>query len=155
MLARVDEAVARGDGLGSDSASRRQMATAIDEIDRTLRSLSEVNRTQMQVAARAIAAKERRFTRYAFALDGVALVIAVIATWLVAQAIRRYALQLQRRSTELEHLAVQVGHEMPTRSRRCSSRSGSAASSCATRWRSARSIAPSGRSSAFATASIA
>jgi signal transduction histidine kinase len=112
MLGRLDAAAARSAATHSDGESRRRIVDTMDEIDRTLHSLSEVNRTQMQISARAIVAKERRFTRYAVALDGVAIVIAMIATLLVAQAIRRYAQHLERRSRELEHLAVQVGHEI-------------------------------------------
>lgn len=105
LLRGLDELVAR------DPAST-QLAQRIDEIDRQLHDLMELSRTQLHSSAAAMIRKERRSNRFAVTLDAAAICIAIVATWLVSKTLEEYLSRFKRRSRELEHLAIQVGHEI-------------------------------------------
>ena len=104
-LARVDAAV-------RDGAPPAQIDAAIDEADGTLHALSELNRSHLVSAANALAHKARRRNLYAFLLDGLGIVGAFIATVLAARYVEGTLRTLGRRERELEHLALEVGHEI-------------------------------------------
>jgi len=97
-------------GRGRDAlpAARAQL-TVVDE---ALRAVSDVNRKHLQSAFASMARAGRRRNFYALALDAVAVVIATIATVLVTRTIERQLAVRVRRAKELEHLAIQVGHEI-------------------------------------------
>ncbi|MCU1278809.1 MAG: two-component histidine kinase [bacterium] len=99
----------------SDGDRHQTMARAqarIDELDASLRALSEFNRKHMTASAASIGPDERRRNLYAFLLDGLGILVAFFATVLAARTVERYIATLARRTKELEHLAIQVGHEV-------------------------------------------
>jgi signal transduction histidine kinase len=103
MLARLDERFA---------ARSPEADGVMDQLDRRLRELMELNRAELHQSIAALVRHERISNRWAVTLDGVAIGIAVLATWLVSRTVARYLGALARRSRELELLAVQVGHEI-------------------------------------------
>ena len=103
--ARVDEAVRTGAPTETAEAS-------LDELDSAIFSLSELNRSHLLDAARMIGQGGRRRNFFAFTLDGIAIVIAFIATLLAARTVERHLRVMERRTRELEHLAIQVGHDI-------------------------------------------
>jgi len=105
QLARVDVAVQSG-------APAQTTEAALDELDGAIFSLSELNRSHLLDAARMIGQGGRRRNLVAFTLDGIAIVIAFIATLLAARTVERHLRVMERRTRELEHLAIQVGHEI-------------------------------------------
>src|SRR6185312_11226362 len=105
QLARVDVAVQSG-------APAETTEAALDELDGAIFSLSELNRSHLLDAARMIGQGGRRRNLVAFTLDGIAIVIAFIATLLAARTVERHLRASERRTRELEHLAIQVGHEI-------------------------------------------
>src|SRR5512146_82848 len=104
-LLRVDEVV-------RDRAPGAAVEAAIDDLDSALFALSELNRRHLVDSAAAIARSGRRRNLYAFILDGVAIMIAFFATLLAARTVDRHVQMLDRRTRELEHMAIQIGHEI-------------------------------------------
>ncbi len=113
-LARLDAIVANGAAApdGERSAGTQRVEQAVDEVDSAMREISELNRHQLQASAATIARIGRRRNRYAFALNGVGILIAFIATVLAIRTVERFIATLDRRARELEYLAIQVGHEI-------------------------------------------
>jgi len=101
-LARLDERMAAGAGVDQ----------AIDQADESMRALSQLNGTYLVSAERAIGRRARRRNFYAFLLDGVGVLVALLATLLAMRTVERYLSTLGRRARELEHLAIQVGHDI-------------------------------------------
>ena len=115
-LAALDALVARARAAGDveRGAAARRIAAAIDELDASLHDVSELNRRQLQASAQAVARAGRRRNIYAFALDGFGIVVAFVATLLATRTVERHVAVLRRRARELEHLAIQVCHEVAT-----------------------------------------
>lgn len=115
-LARVDEALHRGaEAPAAERATAVQtFALTIDDLDSALHALSEINRVHLVSASAAIADKGRRRNRWAFLLDGLGIIAAFGATVLAARTVERYLATLTRRARELEHMAIEVGHEIAT-----------------------------------------
>jgi signal transduction histidine kinase len=105
-LQRVDRT------LGEAAADAVPVRARVDDLEAALRRLSELNRRHMNAAARTITLAERRRDAYAFLLDAIAILIAVFTVALAARTVERYMATLDRRAKELEHLAIQVGHEV-------------------------------------------
>jgi signal transduction histidine kinase len=101
-LARVDERMAAGQAA----------ADANDEADAAMRALSQLNHAYLVSAAHTMVERARRRNLYAFLLDGVGVLVAFFATMLAMRTVERYLRTLARRARELEHLAIQVGHEI-------------------------------------------
>ena len=98
--------------LDARMAAHGDIDKELDAVDASLRALSEVNRTHLIGAEQRIARAGRRRNVYAFLLDGVGILVAVLATILSARIVNRYVATLRRRARELEHLAIQVGHDI-------------------------------------------
>ncbi len=105
-LARVD-AIVR-----DDHATERQLAEAVEAVDGAMHALSELNRGYLVSAAAKLAKTGRRRNRYAFVLDALGIAAAFVATVLAARTVERYLSTLARRSRELDHLAIEVAHEI-------------------------------------------
>jgi signal transduction histidine kinase len=106
QLQRLDSAVNQA------AVDTMPVSTRVDELEATIGRLSQLNRRHMETAARAITLGERRRNQYAFLLDGVAILIALVAVAIAARTVERYIATVDRRAKELEHLAIQVGHEI-------------------------------------------
>jgi len=115
-LARVDEALHHGaDAPAAERAAAAQtFALTVDDLDSAMHALSEINRAHLMTASAAIAEKGRRRNRWAFLLDGLGIIAAFGATVLAARTVERYLATLSRRARELEHMAIEVGHEIAT-----------------------------------------
>jgi signal transduction histidine kinase len=115
QLAALDATVAAGDGThASDggAGARREVDAAVDDLDWSLREVSELNRRQLETSAHAISKLGRRKNVYAFLLDGFGILVAFVATVLAMRTVDRLLASQARRTRELEHLAIQVGHEI-------------------------------------------
>jgi signal transduction histidine kinase len=112
MYEHVQELLRQLDQLIKPDGEQMVLAPRVDELEHALRDLSELNRVHLVSSQRGVLKRERRFAYYSFALDGMALLLALAAAWLVARTVRGYVLRIERRTAELEHLAVQVGHEI-------------------------------------------
>lgn len=115
-LEQLDLLVA--DGVGAPalerSAARRRVEAAIDQLESSMRQVSELNRSHLVSSAQTIVTVGRRRNLYAFVFDVVGILIAFVATVLATRTVERYMATLSRRTRELEHLAIQVGHEIAT-----------------------------------------
>lgn len=89
-----------------------ELETAIDELDAGIAALSSLNRRYLVEAAQSIGRMGRLRNFYALLLDGLAIVISLLATFLAARTVNRYFATMDRRARELEHLAIQVGHDI-------------------------------------------
>jgi signal transduction histidine kinase len=98
--------------LDARLAAHGNVDQEIDELDASLHALRELNRSHLTGAEQRIARAGRRRNVYAFLLDGVGILVAVLATLLSARIVNRYVATLRRRARELEHLAIQVGHDI-------------------------------------------
>lgn len=121
MFARVPAALKELDVLVADgeaaptldrAAARRQVEAAIDQLESSMREVSELNRSHLQEAAQTVVTMGRRRNFYAFLLDGFGILVAFVATVLAMRTVERFIATLSRRTRELEHLAIQVGHEI-------------------------------------------
>lgn len=112
LAADVRERLTRLDALAADAPHAAEVAAAVDGLDGALFRLSELNRRHLVEAAQSITRGARRRSFYAFLLDGVAIVIAFFATLLSVRTVGRYFRAMDRRKRELEHLAIQVGHDI-------------------------------------------
>jgi signal transduction histidine kinase len=113
-LAQLDALVAAGaPGREVDrSAAQRAVEAAIDEVESSLRQVADLNLRHLRSSAETIARVGRRKNVYAFLLDGFGIVVAFIATVLATRTVERFIATLRRRARELEHMAIQVGHEI-------------------------------------------
>ena len=112
LAADVRERLTRLDALAADAPHAAEVAAAVDGLDGALFRLSELNRRHLVDAAQSITRSARRRSLYAFLLDGIAIVIAFFATLLSVRTVGRYFRTMDRRKRELEHLAIQVGHDI-------------------------------------------
>ena len=115
-LAAVDEALRAGAvaPTGERATAMGRLDEAIGQLDGALQALSELNGAHLQTAAASLARMGRRRNRWVFLLDGFAILAAIGATLLAARTVERYLATLARRARELEHLAIEVGHEIAT-----------------------------------------
>jgi signal transduction histidine kinase len=113
-LAALDALVADGQAARPSDrvAAQRRIETAIDELESSMHAVSELNRRELLKSAQEIARIGRRKNVYAFVLDGLGIVVAFIATMLAARTVERFIATMRRRAREIEHLAIQVGHEI-------------------------------------------
>lgn len=110
LIARLDALLA---ALGSPAPPSHMEIRAITvPLDNALSELSQLNRRKLETTADSMRSKIRHANTLALALDGGALLLAVLMTWLVLGTIEKLVATLDRRSYELEHLAVQVCHEL-------------------------------------------
>jgi signal transduction histidine kinase len=112
MYGRALAVLARFDELSRSRAAAPALRTVIDELERDLYALSELNRQYLHASADRVLRRGRRFAVYCVFLDGLAVLVALGTMWLVTRTLRDYLARLERRSSELEHLAVQIGHEI-------------------------------------------
>ncbi|MGZ3441678.1 MAG: histidine kinase dimerization/phospho-acceptor domain-containing protein, partial [Polyangia bacterium] len=117
LFARVPAQLAELDALvaaGAAGAAQVRLEAAVDGLDSSLREVTELNLRELRASARTIASVGRRRNAYVFALEGFGIVVAFIATVLATRTVDRFIATLGRRARELEHMAIQVGHEIAT-----------------------------------------
>lgn len=116
QLAHLDELTAReladGHGAQTDGRVLVTIQQTIDIIDDLLRLL--VDRAALGLArdAQIIRRSQARSDLIAFSLDAFSIALAVLAGAIAIGKLRRYFLLLERRAHELEHFALQVGHDI-------------------------------------------
>jgi signal transduction histidine kinase len=98
--------------LDTRMAAHASIDKELDDVDASMHALSELNRSHLVHSEQAIARAGRRRNRLAFVLDGIGIAIACFATILAIRTVERYIATLRRRARELEHLAIQVGHDI-------------------------------------------
>jgi len=115
-LDELDRALPRILALAPADARSRQTELTMrldplfDRIDEQLLGLLEINNGHLIHDAAGMKQSRRRDDAIAYGLDGIILVLAMLATVLVLRVARRYVALLERRSRELEYFAVQVMH---------------------------------------------
>ncbi len=110
----VDQPTARPLPTSARAATQQRVDGVIDQLEASLREISDLNRSKLEAGAHAIVTGSRRRNVYAFALDGLAILVAFVSTLLAARTVERFVTTLRRRARELDHLAIQVGHEIAT-----------------------------------------
>jgi len=98
--------------LDAHMAAHLSVDKEIDDVDASMEALSELNRSHLSGAEQGIIRTSRQRAIYAFLLDGIGILVAIFATYLAARVLNRYVATLRRRALELEHLAIQVGHDI-------------------------------------------
>jgi signal transduction histidine kinase len=98
--------------LDTRMAAHTNVDKEIDDLDASMHALSELNRRYMVSAEQKVTRGARRRNIFAFLLDGVGILVAIFATILAARTVERYIATLRRRARELEHLAIQIGHDI-------------------------------------------
>jgi signal transduction histidine kinase len=117
-LDELDRALPRILALAPADARSRQTELTMrldplfDRIHEQLLGLLEINNGHLIHDAAGMKQSRRRDDAIAYGLDGIILVLAMLATVLVLRVARRYVALLERRSRELEYFAVQVAHDI-------------------------------------------
>jgi signal transduction histidine kinase len=117
--AELDAAVRRVEGAmdgGRWSAARESldhaMKPAADRLDDVLLQILDINADAGARLARHIEALGRRSIVMAAALDGVSVLLTILAALLAVRTVRRYTSLLERRAEELELFAGRVAHDV-------------------------------------------
>jgi signal transduction histidine kinase len=90
----------------------RTLKPAADQLDGALLAILDVNADQGARLARHIEKLGRRSISLAAALDGVSVLLTVLAAWLAVRTVRRYTSVIERRAEELELFAGRVAHDV-------------------------------------------
>jgi signal transduction histidine kinase len=116
--ARVKEQLRRldadllGSAYGTGPTALPRMRAQMRAVDDGLHAVSDINRHYLNTSSQTIARSGRRRNLYALLLDGIAIALATLATVMASRYVNRHIATLARRAKELEHLAIQVGHEI-------------------------------------------
>src|SRR5262249_53702178 len=110
-VAQLQSSVAAGDATPASRALRDEQR-ATRPLDAVLGPLGTFNPTQGQVLAASIADKRQRAIGTAAAVDGIAVLLTMVATTVAVLILRRSVRSLEDERNELWHFAGRVAHDV-------------------------------------------
>jgi len=111
-LVELDDDMARADWPSARVVLETKVKPAADRLDASARALIDLDAMEGAQLARHIEALGRHSVWLAFSLDGISVLLAVLAALAIRRLVRRYATITERRTDELEHFAGRVAHDV-------------------------------------------